>query len=187
MKKINKNDECTTTLLIIFMSIKWQEISLTKDNKNHKQYLWPHNNNCIVTSLSNDIIRKQNIDLPMWWGESDFSVCAQLKKRKTLSWLYFSNKLHQIWKNSSVPQEESAHQIWAQLMLSFLSYKGKTVHRQTDRKTDRQKQTDHNNPLLSSSVNYCPACREANKGDDPSVTLEKPCEICFVRRATPQD
>ena len=27
------------------------------------------------------------------------------------------------------------------------------MHRQTDRKTDRQKQTDHNNPLLSSSVN----------------------------------
>ena len=28
------------------------------------------------------------------------------------------------------------------------------------------------------SHNYCPACREANKGDDPCVTLEKPCEIC---------
>ena len=28
------------------------------------------------------------------------------------------------------------------------------------------------------SHNYCPACREANKGDDPSVTFEKPCEIC---------
>ena len=27
------------------------------------------------------------------------------------------------------------------------------VHRQTDRKTDRQKQTDYNNPLLSLSVN----------------------------------
>ena len=27
------------------------------------------------------------------------------------------------------------------------------MHRQTDRKTDRQKQTDYNNPLLSSSVN----------------------------------
>ena len=33
--------------------------------------------------------------------------------------------------------------------LLLLSYKGETVHRQTD----RQKQTDHNNPLLSSSVN----------------------------------
>ena len=28
------------------------------------------------------------------------------------------------------------------------------------------------------SHNYCAACREANKGDDPCVTLEKPCEIC---------
>ena len=28
------------------------------------------------------------------------------------------------------------------------------------------------------SHNYCPTCREANKGDDPCVTLEKPCEIC---------
>ena len=28
------------------------------------------------------------------------------------------------------------------------------------------------------SHNYCPACREANKGDNPCVTLEKPCEIC---------
>ena len=27
------------------------------------------------------------------------------------------------------------------------------MHGQTDRKTDRQKQTDHNNPPLSSSVN----------------------------------
>ena len=26
------------------------------------------------------------------------------------------------------------------------------MHRQTDRQMDRQKQTDHNNPLLSSSV-----------------------------------
>ena len=28
------------------------------------------------------------------------------------------------------------------------------------------------------SHNYCPSCREANKGDDPCVTLECPCEIC---------
>ena len=28
------------------------------------------------------------------------------------------------------------------------------------------------------SHNYCPACREANKGDDHCVILEKPCEIC---------
>ena len=28
------------------------------------------------------------------------------------------------------------------------------------------------------SHNYCPSCREANKGDDPCVTLESPCEIC---------
>ena len=26
--------------------------------------------------------------------------------------------------------------------------------------------------------NYCPACREAGKGDDPCVTNEKPCNIC---------
>ena len=25
--------------------------------------------------------------------------------------------------------------------------------------------------------NFCPSCREANKGDDPCVTLESPCEI----------
>ena len=25
---------------------------------------------------------------------------------------------------------------------------------------------------------FCPSCREANKGDDPCVTLESPCEIC---------
>ena len=29
------------------------------------------------------------------------------------------------------------------------------------------------------SHNYCPACREANNGDDPCVTLEKLCEICL--------
>ena len=26
--------------------------------------------------------------------------------------------------------------------------------------------------------NYCPSCRESNKGDDPCVKNEKPCEIC---------
>ena len=26
--------------------------------------------------------------------------------------------------------------------------------------------------------NYCPSCREANRGDDPCVTLESPCDIC---------
>ena len=26
--------------------------------------------------------------------------------------------------------------------------------------------------------NYCPTCREAGKGDDPSVTFETPCHIC---------
>ena len=28
------------------------------------------------------------------------------------------------------------------------------------------------------SHHYCPSCREANKGDDPCVTLESPYEIC---------
>ena len=28
------------------------------------------------------------------------------------------------------------------------------------------------------SHNYCPTCREADKGDDPCVTLMSPCEIC---------
>ena len=28
------------------------------------------------------------------------------------------------------------------------------------------------------SHNYFPFCREANKGDDPCVILESPCEIC---------
>ena len=28
------------------------------------------------------------------------------------------------------------------------------------------------------SHNYCPSCKEANKGDDPCVTLESLCEIC---------
>ena len=27
--------------------------------------------------------------------------------------------------------------------------------------------------------NYCPTCREAGKGDDPSVTFISPCEICI--------
>ena len=37
-------------------------------------------------------------------------------------------------------------------------------------------------PLLSAfdSHNYCPTCRESNKGDDPCGTNEKPCEICFL-------
>ena len=26
--------------------------------------------------------------------------------------------------------------------------------------------------------NYCPTCREADKGDDPCVTFETPCDIC---------
>ena len=26
--------------------------------------------------------------------------------------------------------------------------------------------------------NYCPSCTEANKGDDPCVTFESPCDIC---------
>ena len=47
---------------------------LTKDSKYHKLSLWPHNDNCIVTSLSNDIIRKQIIDLCMGGREADFSV-----------------------------------------------------------------------------------------------------------------
>ena len=43
---------------------------LFKDSKYHKLGLWPHNENCIVTSLSNDI-RQQNIDfLRMWWRET---------------------------------------------------------------------------------------------------------------------
>ena len=33
--------------------------------------------------------------------------------------------------------------------------------------------------LPFNSHNYCPACREAKKGDDPCVTLENPCEICL--------
>ena len=37
----------------------------------------------------------------------------------------------------------------------------------------------HHFCLPFDSHNYCPACREANKGDDPCVTLEKPCEICW--------
>ena len=32
--------------------------------------------------------------------------------------------------------------------------------------------------LPFNSHNYCPACRESNKGYDPCVTLEKTCEIC---------
>ena len=36
----------------------------------------------------------------------------------------------------------------------------------------------HHFCLPFDSDNYCPACREANKLDDPCVTLEKPCEIC---------
>ena len=32
--------------------------------------------------------------------------------------------------------------------------------------------------LPCDSHNYCSSCREANKGDDPCVTLESPCEIC---------
>ena len=26
--------------------------------------------------------------------------------------------------------------------------------------------------------NYCPTCRESDKGDDPYVTFDAPCEIC---------
>ena len=26
--------------------------------------------------------------------------------------------------------------------------------------------------------NYCPTCRESDKGDDPCVTFESPCAIC---------
>ena len=26
--------------------------------------------------------------------------------------------------------------------------------------------------------NYCPTCRESDKGDDPCVTFENPCQIC---------
>ena len=32
--------------------------------------------------------------------------------------------------------------------------------------------------LLFDNHNFCPSCREANKGDDPFVTLESPCVIC---------
>ena len=55
--------------------LKWEEIFLLKDSKYHKLGLWPHNDSCIVTSQSNDIIRKQNIGfLPMWWREA-VSLC----------------------------------------------------------------------------------------------------------------
>ena len=37
----------------------------------------------------------------------------------------------------------------------------------------------HHFCLAFDSHNYCPACRKADKGDDPCVTLEKPCEICL--------
>ena len=36
----------------------------------------------------------------------------------------------------------------------------------------------HHFCLPFDSHNYCPIYREAHKGDDPCVTLEKPCEIC---------
>ena len=32
--------------------------------------------------------------------------------------------------------------------------------------------------LAFDSHNYCPTCRESDKGDDPCVTFESPCEIC---------
>ena len=55
--------------------LKWEEIFLLKDSKYHKLGLWPHNDSCIVTSQSNDIIRKENIDfLRMWWREP-VSLC----------------------------------------------------------------------------------------------------------------
>ena len=46
---INKIDEYH---LPQFQDIKWEEIFLLKDSKYHKLGLWPHNENCIVTSLS---------------------------------------------------------------------------------------------------------------------------------------
>ena len=68
--------------------LKWEEIFLLKDSKYHKLGLWPHNDSCIVTSQSNDIIRKQNIDFFTYvMKRNSFTVYSQLKIRKTLSWL----------------------------------------------------------------------------------------------------
>ena len=60
--------------------IKWEEIFLLKDSKCHKLGLWPHN--CIVTSLSNDIIRKQNIDFYVWDEEKQFHCVFPIKNKK---------------------------------------------------------------------------------------------------------
>ena len=48
-----------------FQEIKWEKTFLYQESKYHKLGLWPHNDNCIVPSLSK-FIRRQNIDLTMW-------------------------------------------------------------------------------------------------------------------------
>ena len=70
-----------------FQDIQWEEIFLLKDIKYHKLGLWPHNGSYIVTSLTNDIIRKQNIDFYVCDEEKQFHCVFPIKIRKTLSWL----------------------------------------------------------------------------------------------------
>ena len=63
--------------------LKWEEIFLLKDSKYHKLGLWPHNDSCIVTSRSNDIIRKQNIDFFYLCDEEKQFHCVFPIKNKT--------------------------------------------------------------------------------------------------------
>ena len=67
----------------LFCLLKWEEIFLLKDSKYHKLSLWPHNDSCIVTSRSNDIIRKQNIDFfYLCDEEKQFHCVFPIKNKK---------------------------------------------------------------------------------------------------------
>ena len=138
---INKNTTPSLLFLCQFQDIKWEEIFLLKDSKYHKLCLWPHNENCIVTSLSIMASESKILNFYVCDEEKQFYCVFPITNKK-------NSLLTLIFKQITPNLEESICTPWHTCPPNLRE------KRCTDRKTDRQKQTDYNNPLQSSSVNY---------------------------------
>ena len=60
---------------------------------------------------------------------------------------------------------------------SFIAVKMSSNTQRTSKEKPRSLKCRHF-CLPFDNHNYCPSCREANRGDDPCVTLESSCDIC---------
>ena len=88
-----------------FQDIKWEEIFLLKDSKYHNLGLWPHNDNCIVTSLSNDIIKSKVLIFYVWDEEKQFHCVFPIRNKK-------NSLLTLIFKQITPNLEESVCTPW---------------------------------------------------------------------------